>query len=148
MIRKVLLISLILMASCGFQPVYNKINLDYKFFELDLIGDQIINNKIIYALKITKSNDVQFFDKLTIESSKNIQETSKNSKGQVEAYRSILNVELSITRDKKIIKKQKFSENFSYNNKNNKFELTQYQREIENILLDRIINDIAIFLNY
>ena len=147
MIRKFLLISLILMASCGYQPVYNKILLNYKFYEIDLQGDQTINNKIINTLKITQSNEVKFFDKLSIKSSKNVQETSKNSKGQVETYRSIFNVEVSITRDNKIIKTQNFNENFSYTNKNSKFELTQYQMEVEDIIINKIINDLVLFLN-
>jgi len=148
MIRKFLLISLILMASCGYQPVYNKILLNYKFYEIDLQGDQTINNKIINTLKIKKSNEVEFFDTLSIKSSKNIQETSKNSKGQVQTYRSIFNVEVSITRDNKIIKKQNFNEDFSYANKISKFELAQYQIEIENTIINKIISDIKIFLSY
>jgi thymidylate synthase ThyX len=135
------------MAACGYQPIYNKVLLDYKFYEIDLQGDQTINNKIINTLKITQSNEVKFFDKLSIKSSKNIQETSKNSKGQVETYRSIFNVEVSITRDNKIIKKQNFNESFSYDNKTSKFELTQYQMEVENIIINKIINDLVLFLN-
>jgi len=147
MIKRILLISLILMTACGYQPIYNKIILEYKFYEIDLQGDQTINNKIINTLKITQSNEVKFFDKLTINSSKNIQETSKNSRGQVETYRSNFNVEVSIIRDNKIIKKQNFNENFSYDNKTSKFELIQYQTEVENIILNKIINDLVLFLN-
>jgi hypothetical protein len=147
MIKRILLISLILMTACGYQPIYNKIILEYKFYEIDLQGDQTINNKIINTLKITQSNEVKFFDKLTINSSKNIQETSKNSRGQVETYRSNFNVEVSIIRDNKIIKKQNFNENFSYDNKTSKFELIQYQIEVENIILNKIINDLVLFLN-
>ena len=135
------------MTACGYQPIYNKIILEYKFYEIDLQGDQTINNKIINTLKITQSNEVKFFDKLTINSSKNIQETSKNSRGQVETYRSNFNVEVSIIRDNKIIKKQNFNENFSYDNKTSKFELIQYQTEVENIILNKIINDLVLFLN-
>jgi len=147
MIKRILLISLILMTACGYQPIYNKIILEYKFYEIDLQGDQTINNKIINTLKITQSNEVKLFDKLSIKSSKNIQETSKNSRGQVETYRSNFNVEVSITRDNRIIKKQNFNENFSYDNKTSKFELIQYQIEVENIILNKIINDLVLFLN-
>ena len=147
MIRNFFLISLILIAACGYQPVYNKNLSDYKFYEINLQGDQSINNKIINTLKITQSNEVEFFDKLSIKSSKNIQETSKNSKGQVDTYRSIFNVEVSVTRDNEIIKKQNFDESFSYDNKTSKFELTQYQVEVENIIINKIIKDLAFFLN-
>ena len=148
MIRGLLLISLILMAACGYQPVYNKPSLEYEFYELDLTGDQLINNKIISTLKIKQSNEVKFFDKLSISSSKNIQETSKNSTGQVQTYRLVINVEISIIRDNEIIKKQNFNENFSYDDKNSKFELIQYQIETENKIINKIINDIKFFLNY
>ena len=147
MIKRVLLMSLILLAACGYQPIYNKVILDYKFFEINLQGDQTINNKIINTLKITQSNEVKFFDKLTIKSSKNIEETSKNSKGQVETYRSIFNIEIFVTRDNRIVKKQNFKESFSYDNKTSKFELKQYQIQIENIIINKIINDLALFLN-
>ena len=135
------------MAACGYKPVYNKVFSDYKFYEIDLQGDQAINNKILNTLNITQSNEVKFFDKLSIKSSRNIQETSKNSKGQVETYRSIFNIEISITRDNKIIKKQNFNESFSYDNKTSKFELIQYQMEVENIIINKIINDLVLFLN-
>ena len=147
MIRNFFLISLILIAACGYQPVYNKNLSDYKFYEINLQGDQSINNKIINTLKITQSNEVEFFDKLSIKSSKNIQETSKNSKGQVDTYRSIFNVEVSVIRDNEIIKKQNFDESFSYDNKTSKFELTQYQVEVDNIIINKIIKDLAFFLN-
>jgi len=136
------------MTACGYKPIYKNTLLDYKFYEIDLQGEQIINNKIINTLKISQSNEVKFFDKLSIKSSKIIQETSKNSKGKIETYRSIFNVEVSITRDNKIIKKQNFNEDFSYANKISKFELAQYQIEIENTIINKIISDIKIFLSY
>ena len=148
MIKKILLISLILMTACGYKPIYQNTHLDYKFYEIDLQGNQIINNKIINTLKISQSNEVKFFNKLSIKSSKIIQETSKNSKGKTQTYRSIFNVEVSITRDNKIIKKQNFNEDFSYANKISKFELAQYQMEIENTIINKIISDIKIFLSY
>ena len=148
MIKKILLISLILIAACGYKPIYKNTLLDYKFYEIDLQGEQIINNKIINTLKISQSNEVKFFDKLSIKSFKIIQETSKNSKGKIETYRSIFNVEVSITRDNKIIKKQNFNEDFSYANKTSRFELAQYQMEIENTIINKIISDIKIFLSY
>ena len=148
MIRGILLVILIFLAACGYQPANKKNFLDYKFYELDLKGDQIINDKIIKTLNIKQNKEEKLFKKLSIKSSKNIQEASKNSKGQIETYRLILDVEVSITRDNKIIKKQNFSENFTYSDKSSKFLLEQHQVEIENKVLNKIITDIKFFLNY
>lgn len=148
MIKGILLVILIFLAACGYQPANKKKFLDYKFYELDLKGDQIINDKIIKTLNIKQNNEEKLFKKLSIKSSKNIQQASKNSKGQIETYRLILDVEVSITRDNKIIKKQNFSENFTYSDKSSKFLLEQHQVEIENKVLNKIITDIKFFLNY
>ena len=46
----------------------------------------------------------------------------------------------------KVFKQKTFSANFTYNNTKNKFSLNQYKRNIENNLIDKIIDEILIFL--
>ena len=74
-------------------------------------------------------------------------ETSKNSKGQIETYRSIITVEIKITKNSEIKKTKIFSNETSYNKKDNKFELTQYQSNIKNNLINKTVEDIILFLN-
>jgi hypothetical protein len=40
-----------------------------------------------------------------------------------------------------------FSKNFTYNTKDNKFELTKYQGEIKENLINQIIQEMFLFLN-
>ena len=40
-----------------------------------------------------------------------------------------------------------FIKEFTYNNKQNKFELIKYQNSIKDDLIDKIINEIIIYLN-
>ena len=83
-----------------------------------------------------------------ISSSFNTEEVSKNSKGQIEIYKSIINVDLQIKNiDKKVIQKRNFAKDFTYNNKQNKFDLAQYQKSNKDDLINKIISDIIIFLN-
>ena len=40
-----------------------------------------------------------------------------------------------------------FSEDFTYNNYDNKFDLVEYQKEVETIIINKIIEEINIYLN-
>ena len=53
---------------------------------------------------------------------------------------------LTIKNDKNIIRYKSFSEEFAYNNKDNKFELVEYQENIKKILSIGI-EDTILFLN-
>ena len=85
---------------------------------------------------------------LHISSSFNTEEVSKNSKGQVELYKSTINVNLQIKNiNNQIIQKRNFVKDFTYNNKQNKFDLAQYQSSIKDDLINKIVSDTIIFLN-
>ena len=73
---------------------------------------------------------------------------SKNKKSNATNYRTTINVELSLNNENKIIKTKIFSNSFTYNNNSNKFELAQYQKNIEKNLTNKIAEEIIVFLNY
>jgi type IV secretory pathway TrbF-like protein len=88
-------------------------------------------------------------NKLDIDSQINVTETSKNSKGQVTSYRTTISTIVSIIdSDDNLVRKKNVSKQFSYNVLANKFKLKEYQEEIENNLINQIIRDIKIFLNF
>jgi hypothetical protein len=148
MMKKTFFILLFFISSCGYQPIYiNKSLKNYEFKKINLDGDSYINKKIINILSI-KENDENDENELFISSSYGIEEVSKNSKGQVELYKStiIVNLEIKNTQNQSI-KNRNFTEEFTYNNKQNKFDLTEYQSSIKNNLINEIISDTIIFLN-
>jgi hypothetical protein len=143
-----LLLLIIFMQSCGYQPIYlSKNNLDLKFTEIQLEGDVRISNQIVKILSIKEEKSTLEQKKILIESLYNINETSKNSKGQVETYETIINVKITITENNKIKKTKEFNIDTTYNNKDNKFELSQLQTEIKNNLIIKISEEIILFLN-
>ena len=87
--KKLLLIFIFLLSECGFQPIYINKSLDnVEFFKITLEADAAINRKIVESLSF-KENELQdTLNSLLIKSSYIISETSKNSKGQVESYKS------------------------------------------------------------
>jgi hypothetical protein len=145
--KKFFFIILLLVYSCGYQPIYlNKTVKNYEFKELMFDGDNKINNEIIKLLSL-KENE-KLADKLFIKSNYQTEEISKDTKGQVTLYKDIISIDINV-RDinNKLIKNKSFSKQLSYNNKANKFELVEYQNFVKNDLLNTAINEIIIFLN-
>ena len=145
---KFLLIFAFILTSCGYQPIYiNKSLNTLEFAEITINGDRDINRKIINSLSFKENEFNDTLNNLLIESSYKTIETSRNSKGQVQSYRSIITVQLIINNNKETVLNKNFLKDFSYANKDNKFELVQYQNDIKNNLINKIIEDIVLFIN-
>ena len=147
--KKIFFILLFFISSCGYQPLYQNKDLEnFKFKKITLTGDNYINKRIINTISIQENNEAKNENELFISSSSEIQETSKNSKGQVESFRIIITVNLKIiNKINEDIQNKDFTKEFTYNNKENKFELIEYQNSIKDDLIDKIVNDIIIYLN-
>ena len=146
--KKILLILILLMAICGYQPIYlNSNTQNFKFSKILTQGNNKINKVITNSISFEEVETDQSLNTLMLDSSYNIIETAKNSKGQVESYRSKIIVNIKIMKDNEIIKERSFFEEFFYNTKKNKFDLVQYQKQIKENLMREVIRDINIYLN-
>ncbi len=146
--KKTLFILLLFIVGCGYQPVYlNKNVQNYEYSKIILEGNNEINRNIINFLSIKESVDNTSKDKLYISSSQKIDITSKNNAGQSLSFRTTINVNIKIENlNGQIIKNKDFTKEFTYNNKKNKFELVEYQRSIQNNLVNKVISEISIYL--
>ena len=146
--NKILIIIFVFIMGCGYQPIYvNKQQDNYVFKNIELIGDSKINKKIVRTLNLKEDNNLVEENKIILTSDKKIEETSKDSKGKVQSFRTLINVKLIIQKNNKIVDTKKFSVNFAYNNKENNFDLANYQKEIENNLTTQIIQKILMHLS-
>ena len=145
--KKLLLVIFIFFYGCGFKPLYSdKEFKDLEFSEITLSGNTSVNRKIINYLKISKKNDV--LDTLELNSSFENLISSKDSTGKADTYTSTLTVSFRTKRqDDILIYDRKFSKNFTYKNRDNKFELVEYQNEILNNLINEITEEILLSLN-
>ena len=144
----ILIYLLMFLSSCGYNPLY--LNKDFKkftFSEIELIGNKKINRKIISSLSLKKNEQTNIDNKISIDSNKEIIETSKNSEGQVTSYRMIIKVVIKIEEDDNTFKTKGFTKDFSYNNKDNKFDLAEYQNQVETNLINKIIEELIIYIN-
>ena len=146
--KKFLLVFIFLLSQCGYQSIYLNKNLNnLEFYKITHEGDAEINRKILGSLSFKENNLKDSLDNLLINSSFQVIETSKNSKGQVESYKSRIVLNLVISNKKETTTNKSFVKEFSYNVKNNKFELVRYQNEIKDNLINKIIEDIILFLS-
>tara|TARA_B110000037_G_scaffold217315_1_gene278095 strand:- start:437 stop:901 length:465 start_codon:yes stop_codon:yes gene_type:complete len=149
---KKLLIGLILIAltSCGYQPIYlGGSNTNILINKMQISGNKNINRKIIMLTGLKENNLKKNSYNLSLKSEKNISIIAKNKSGNASVYKTTINVEITLrdTDDlSKIFKTKNFSLSFTYNNIENKFDLQQYQKGIEENLIKNIVKKIETFL--
>ena len=146
--KKIFLITLLFLSSCG----YNIVNVDtdlknFKFSNIILEGDKKITKMIVNSLSLEKNEFDDTLNELNLKTDFSVDAISKNSKGQVEAYRSNITIEVIISKNNRILKNKKINKNFSYNNMDNRFELVEYQNEVKTNLVNSSIEEIILFFN-
>ena len=146
--KKILLLIILFTSACGYNPIYLNKNLDnFKFLTVTLNGDKEINRKIVSALSIKEDKSNLNNENLILDSSFKIEETSKNSKGQVTSYRSTITVKFTIKENNEIKKNKEIRDSFAYGNRENKFDLVTYQDEVKNNITNKIIEEIIFYMN-
>jgi len=147
MIKKIFfLILLFSLQSCGYEAMYlKKINFNEKIKNFETLGDKKINKNIISSLNLKNQNKTTGY-KLIINSSKTLQIISKDKAGNSSVYKTLIIVKVSLKDNEENLKEKVFSEQFIYNNIKNKFNLSQYQKEIEINLINKIMDEIIVFL--
>ena len=149
--KKIFILLLFIVNACGYQPIYkvNKIPNDIKIQEVELTGNKNISNQIFSKLPFIIDKNNKLLEKIFIDSNKNIIEASKDSKGQVTSYKIILSVKYKkLNKDNIIIEEKDFKKEFSYDADKNKFNLKEHELKFEKNLIDRIVEDIIIYLTY
>ena len=140
-------IMILMLGSCGYNPIFYKENNTFKINEINMIGVSKINNIIRNNLKNIQSdaNDARKFQ-IEIITKKTKSITSKNSKGDSKSFNLKIDLELVIKENNNIIKKNNFQKSYNYNNTNNKFDLSKNEKIIEQNLSERLAEEIILFL--
>jgi hypothetical protein len=143
--KKISLIALFLMlTNCGYDAIYSKNNsLNVLVNKIETSGDKNINRIIVSSIKVEKEKagyQIELF------STKNLEVVSKDGTGNASIYRTTITVDFLLSDQAKTIKQKRFSSNFTYNNIKNKFDLKQYQKNVEINLINKITEEIFTFL--
>ena len=142
-----LIFSVLTLLSCGFEPLNKSINLDKIIISEKIFsGNNQLNRKIFDKLNLKESDDISGF-KFKLHAESQIITLAKNTEGDATSYKTTLLIEISLIKDDKIVKNKSFEKSTTYPNISNKFELTKYQREVENNLINTTLQQIRIFLS-
>ena len=145
MIKKIFLLFFFITA-CGYQPLYvNKSEI--KFGEIIVLGDKQVNRKIISSLALKKDQSNSFKNQIIFNSKIEIKATSRDSKGKPSTFQTKLDVKVTIKENNKIVKEKIFTESFNYNNIENKYDLSSYQNDVEKNLINKLVENLMIFIN-
>ena len=141
------LVLIITLANCsGYKSIYSSKIQNFNIISIEADEYNKINSKIKNSIKLFSNNNSKNTINVKINSKKTISVTSKNSKGDPKTYSMTINLNLEI--DQSGTKKSKvFRESFEYNTKSNKFDLKKYERNVQNSLTEKIIENITLYLS-
>ena len=146
--KKILIILIFALTSCGYQPLYsNKSSNKTIFKEIELIGNKNINNRIISGTFINQNSEQYTHEKIILKNNKNIIETSRDSKGQPDTYKMTITLDVFIEDKQNNIREIIITEDFSYKNLENKFDLSEYEISVESDLLKKISDQLIVYLS-
>ena len=108
-----------------------------------------LNSKIENNLKRFSNQNSENIIQLEISSNKKINIISKDKKGDPSRFVMIITLTANILskNNYEINKTKNFTEKFDYNNNSNKFSLKQYEKDIEDNLINKIIERSILYLS-
>ena len=138
---------LIFLSSCGYKVLNNINNTNFEIVEIDVKGNDKINNKLekFFSKYKNKENSSRLFD-IQLDSFFTKKVASKNSAGEDVSFSMKIKVEMDIIENNQNIKSNTFEKSTNYNNLDSKFELKQYEDVLIINLVDEIIVEINSFL--
>ena len=141
-------IALFILNNCGYKPINSAKNNNF-YIEILQKDKNKLNSKIENNIKRYSNQNSENTIELEISSNKKINVTSKDSKGDPSKFQMTvtLNINILSKNNYKINKTKSFFSNFNYNNNSNKFSLKQYEKEIEDILINKITEESIIYLS-
>ena len=142
--RKIVLIlvTITMITSCGYRAMYSNKNFAFEVIKIEKIKQDKLNLKIEKRIKNFSNNNAINKISLQIDAEKKIIIISKDSKGDASRYQMIVKLNLKIIDNQNNKENKNIVEQFSYNTNSNKFALNQYEIEIEEILINKIIDEL------
>lgn len=140
-----LVLLFLILSSCGFQPIYSTKNLNFTIGNIEKENTSL-NNKFEKTINNLKNKKIDKKIDIKIESGKRIEVKSKDSKGnalvfELEIYLKFSSLNIDSEAERLL------SQKITYNNSDDKFKLNQYENELEEILINRIVEDLINYLS-
>ena len=137
--RKIILLFLFLLSSCGYEAIHSKknsVNYIFSISELSFVGERTVNQKIKQKLNNYTQNkkDKDFILRISSTSEKII--LAKDIAGDATYFKNQISINIKVLMNNKFESNFMIIESFNYNNISNKFNLKKYENEIKNNLAE------------
>ena len=144
-----IVVALFFLNNCGYTPTYSLKNNNFYIKEISQKNRSKLNSKIINNIEKFSNQNSENIIQLEINSNKKIDIISKDKKGDPSRFQMIifLNINILNKNNYEINKTKSFTANFNYNNDSNKFSLKQYEKEIEDVLINKIVEETIKYLS-
>ena len=141
-------IALFVLNNCGYTPIYSSKNNNF-YIDISQKNRSKLNSKIENNIKKFSDQNNENIIQLEISSNKKINIISKDKKGDPSRFSMIISLTINILNKNnyEINKTKSFTEKFDYNNNSNKFSLKQYEKDIEDNLINKIVESSIIYLS-
>ena len=141
----IFLIFFLILSSCGYQPIYSTKNLNFTIGKVEKENTSL-NNKFAKSINALTNRESDKKINIKIESDKKIRVKSKDSKGNTLVLELEINLKFTnLDSDNQV--QQSLSRKITYNNSDDKFKLKEYENELEDILITKIIEDLINYLS-
>lgn len=143
-----IVIALFVLNNCGYTPIYSSKNNNF-YIDISQKNRSKLNSKIENNIKKFSNQNNENIIQIEISSNKKINIISKDKKGDPSRFSMIISLTINILNKNnyEISKTKNFTEKFDYNNNSNKFSLKQYEKDIENNLINKIIERSILYLS-
>jgi len=135
-----ILILLLTLQGCSFEPILINKNFDFRFENINSSGDEKINQIIKNNLLSRTSGNKKY--EINLNSRKNIQTVSSDSKGDPKIYKLQIKVDYNVLLDEKNVYENTVTKQATYNNITDKYELLQYENNITKSLSTNIAEEL------
>ena len=146
--RKIIIIVLasFILNNCGYTPIYSSKEKNFYIEKISQKNTSKLNSKIANNLKIFSNKNSKNIIEIEIDSVKKIETSQKDNKGDPSRFQMTIVLNINIISEN-YNKTKTFSSDFNYSNDSNKFSLKQYEKEIENNLISKIVEKSIIYLS-
>ena len=139
------LVFLLLLTNCfGYKPIFSSSNINYNIKDVKNITQDKVSNYIARKLKSYKSDDKKKDISIEISSSNKERVLSKDTKGDPIIFEMNIIVDVKISLEGQDDQYFQFKENFSYNNRSNKFDLKLYKDNLQKNISKKITKNIIL----
>ena len=132
--KNILVILILLLNNCGYTPIYSSKDSNFKIVNLNSNVNNSLRNYIKNSISVFSNEDSDKKLNISFNLKENVSVILKDSKGDPAKNRLTITVDVSLfDTNKNLVASNSFSESFQYNIDDNKFNLKQYEKNLNSV---------------